>query len=163
MTIDILKNPVLYGFIAAIASYCLFKWHYSRQKKHKQPKHKYYELLVASSIGLVVWFFVSYYNNSNDQQSEPQTIASYHLVHNNIMPAQFGGNNTMAPNHQIMIPTNNMTQMPQHLRPNANMMGGHMQNNSMDDTVGVNEFQLLSKGVGVPNNLKLPEVFIETM
>ena len=142
---DIIKNPVVVGVICGIITYVYMKYtsdkinerRIKRMKKENiNLKLDKVNLLIPLAISIVGWFFATNYFE-NEEKTEQTIIVSE-------VP-------------QI----NDIGKLPQ--------SGGigelNKQMNNVIDSISdsARSYHLISRGLNIPNNIKMPDVFIETI
>jgi hypothetical protein len=136
--LDIVQNPMFIAIVIGTLTYLYMNW-VNNKKIEQDPKYKRpVNIIIPGVVTAITWLLVyGYYTCMLDgaDMSKPQANSNVNMENPNMMPTQNMQNYKLAED---------------------NMMNGG--NNS--DTA--RSFQLLGRGMSVPNNLKVPDVFIET-
>ena len=135
MYLNILKNPIVLGLIASALTY-LYLWYYNKDNKKKDSKSSKNISLIYPLIAFVLVAGVSYiyFNYSSSDTSASASSVSPQIIE------QIG---TAKPDIEIANPVNNYKFTKDITSESAA------------------SFHLLSRGVNVPNNLNVPDVFID--
>lgn len=135
--IDIIKNPMFIAIVIGTLTYIYMLWNnnYENSKIKNKNKRKNVNILIPAVVTIVVWAIVyGYYSIMEDTISQ------------NIPLAQLNNDNIEIPRltnktFKLIDDKNNINDL---------------------SSESAKSYQLVGKGLNIPNNLKLPEVFIET-
>ena len=135
MYLNILKNPIVLGLIASALTY-LYLWYYNKDKKKDSKSSKnislIYPLIAFVLVAGVSYIYFNY--SSSDTSASASASVSPQIIE------QIG---TAKPDIEIANPVNNYKFTKDITSESAA------------------SFHLLSRGVNVPNNLNVPDVFID--
>jgi hypothetical protein len=135
MVIDILKNPVIIALLAGILTY-LYIWWSNEKKYKKNPESKKMGVITPFIVTVVVWILAYGYNEMCDN-TVPQEVVTLSNVNGIADINNLGLGDIKYKLAKADIPA--------------------------ISSESARSFHLISKGVNIPNNLKLPDVFIETL
>lgn len=168
---DLLKNPVIIGIIFGIIAYIYLKWDTDKknlENKNKNIEPKKVNLIIPLAIGLLGWFIAhNYYLNNVSLVSEENDFNISKISPTNLIG---GGMNNMNQINKI----NNMGNMN-----NTGNMGNSVNLNNMNtfnntelanlnnpflkQTFPTQTFMINKGGINIPNNVDLPDVFLEAI
>ena len=175
MYLDIIKNPIFLGVVAGVLTYLYLLW--SNDKK-KNPKAKNISLMTPIIVAIVVAVVgYAYFCNSCEipQNALPANQLPSELPMSQILPSKFPAVQAVTP--VVTTPIIASQQMQPTIAKSVALPGQAMAGQVVGgQTVGgqnyhfANDlssespatFHLISRGVNIPNNLNVPDVFIET-
>jgi hypothetical protein len=136
--LDIIQNPMFIAIIAGTFTYLYMWWtnekRYSKNPDQKKPVNIY----IPAIVTFVTWALVYGYYTTIDNSNNESTISQ--------IPDNFDQPKLTNRSFKLM-----------------NENRGIAMNGGVDvPSDSVRSFQLVGKGLNIPNNLKLPDVFIET-
>lgn len=137
--LDIIKNPVIIGMTVGILTYLYMTWENDKKYKKNPKLKKPVNLLIPGVTAIIAWFIA--YNYSNQSSPTESTNLSQ-------LPPSL-------PNSGFKLIGDNMQPSTMSIKPPKSSL-------SLSDD-STRSYQLIGKGVNVPNNLKLPDEFIETL
>jgi hypothetical protein len=151
MNLDILKNPVIFGLLFSLLTYAILLWHnkkYNNKNKDKKPKevNLIIPALVGVAVTIVSYNYLSDIHNNNS------------LNHNNINLNQ----NTK---YKFFNPKDTKYKFSNPMDTKYKFSNNAVQSNyKLRDLTSESpaSYQLISKGLNIPNKIDLPDVFIET-
>ena len=147
--LDIIKNPIVIALFAGTLTYIYMAWSIeNKNKKQKDALPKSVNLVVPLVVTVIVWILAyGYFNIDGNSLFDEPVVADL----NNGVPI------TNAVPIANAMPTYKLTQAG----GNAGNVGNI--NHAISASESPVSYQLINKGLTIPNNLKLPDVFIETL
>lgn len=155
---DLLKNPVIIGIIFGIISYIYLKWDTDKKNAENKDKHlkpKKVNLIIPLAIGLLGWFIAhNYHLNNNSNVSEENDFNISKISPTNLIGGGIGGNIN-----------NNMNNMNNFNNTNTfnNAELANLNNPFLKQTFPTQTFMINKGGINIPNNVDLPDVFLEAI
>lgn len=140
MYLDILKNPIVLGVLAGVVTYLYMMW-CNNKKYEKNPNEKKEISLVTPAVVAVIVAVVAYgYFHSSGETTAP-------VPQHTTSPGQGAGIVQVTPGvaKGLGAGTEQRFNFVQDVSPESPAL-----------------FHLISRGVNIPNNLNVPDVFIET-
>lgn len=142
---DIIKNPVVVGVICGIITYVYMKYTSDKinerrikrmKKENVKLKLDKVNLLIPLALSIVGWFFATNYFESEEKAEQIVVVSDMPTMLDTGKIPQTGGIGEL--NKQM----NNVIE-------------------SLSDSA--RSYHLISRGLNIPNNIKMPDVFIETI
>lgn len=145
MIISFLKNPIVIGFFAGVATYLYLLWSLPKKTKNSDKKKhkKKINLLIPVVVAILCGFIAYYYFGDN---STPNMAASTAVIG---ATTPILANNIQNQTGIIDFPQQQINSALANFKVSCQMS---------DDTPA--QFHLLSRGVNIPHDLKIPDVFI---
>lgn len=135
---DIISNPMFIAIVAGTITYAYMWW--SNENKHKKTQKKQVNIIIPAIVTFVVWGLVYGYYLSMGQVSIGD-------IDETGVPENININHQSTSKAFKLIEDKGM---------------------SLDDARGgvssdsVRSYQIVGRGLNIPNNIKLPDVFLET-
>jgi hypothetical protein len=131
--LDLIKNPIIIALFAGVATYLYMAW-VNDQKYKKNPKaKKVIGVFTPLVVTVIVWLLA--YGYFLNSKCDDCEVGSENV---NVQPH-------ISQNYKLV---------------NANAGTNAVINSSSDSP---KSYHLMNKGLNIPNNLNLPDVFIETL
>ena len=157
---DLLKNPVIIGIIFGILCYIYLKW--DADKKNLQNKNnknftpQKVNLMIPLAIGLLGWFIAhNYYLNNITNITEENDFNISKISPTNLIG---GGNNNFNSNFNNNINNINTNEIAQLNNPNP-----FIKQSQNIQPFPTQTFMINKGGINIPNNVELPDVFLQTI
>jgi hypothetical protein len=136
---DIISNPMFIAIVAGTITYAYMWWSNENKHKNKKVQKKPVNIIIPAIVTFVVWGLVYGYYLSMGQASAGD-------IDEQVIPENINMNTQATSKAFKLIEDKGM---------------------SLDDARGVSSdsvrsYQLVGRGLNIPNNVKLPDVFLET-
>jgi hypothetical protein len=167
---DLLKNPVIIGIIFGILCYIYLKW--DADKKNLENKNKPQQkvnLMIPLAVGLLGWFIAhNYYLNNLSSLTEENDFNISKISPTPLIGGAFNNNLNNNLNHNLNNNMNNMNNMNS-LNHNTGIHNfnntelANLNNPFVKQSFPPQTFMINKGGISIPNNVELPDVFLQTI
>lgn len=153
--IDIIQNPMFIAIVVGSLTYLYMWWRNEKEKENNNKSTKKINILIPAVVTFITWAIVYGYYSTLEGSAGNNT--------SNITSNGNADVNNLEEDLTIPKLTNKTFKLTDGKMNNTLFLGGGggggMENNMSES---VRSYQLVGKGLNIPNNLNLPDVFIET-
>jgi hypothetical protein len=144
--LDLIKNPIIIALFAGVLTYIYMVWSNENKNKNRKdaPIKKPVNLIIPLVVTVIVWVLAHGYFVTSKSEDELISVPTNNLITNSIKPIMGSGYKLVGGNNVMMTG------------------GGNIQNLTSESASPLS-YQLINKGLNIPNNLNIPDVFIETL